>query len=158
MLHKDPSGCEFRPDFGPFSRTARWFHGFRPDFGAFSRTGRWFQGFHPDFGALFWTGCLSKGFSVYWKVNPNWYEWDDHPWCTGYPRCADSRLLLLPEIDNYFYAPSVATITAFIVCMRFSASSKTMLAGLSNTSSVTSTPLRPNFWNTSSPTFVSRLW
>ena len=34
--------------------------------------------------------------------------------------------------------PSVATITALIVCMRFSASSKTMLAGLSKTSSVTS--------------------
>ena len=56
------------------------------------------------------------------------------------------------------YAPSVATITALMVCIRFSASSKTMLAGLSNTSSVTSTPFRPNFWKTSSPTLVSRLW
>lgn len=40
-------------------------------------------------------------------------------------------------------SPSAATITALIVCIRFSAWSNTMLAGLSNTSSVTSTPFKP---------------
>ena len=56
------------------------------------------------------------------------------------------------------YSPRVATITALMVCIRFSASSKTMLAGLSKTSSVTSTPSRPNLAWTSRPTCVSRLW
>lgn len=40
--------------------------------------------------------------------------------------------------------PNVATITAFIVCIRFSASSKTMEFGDSKTSSVTSMPFNPN--------------
>ena len=40
-------------------------------------------------------------------------------------------------------SPSAATITALIVCIRFSAWSNTMLAGLSNTSSVTYTPFKP---------------
>jgi len=56
-----------------------------------------------------------------------------------------------------FYSPRVATITALMVCILFSASSKTMLAGLSKTSSVTSMPSRPNFSWTSRPTLVSRL-
>lgn len=41
--------------------------------------------------------------------------------------------------------PKVATITAFIVCNLFSASSKTTEAVLSKTSSVTSIASRPNF-------------
>ena len=40
---------------------------------------------------------------------------------------------------------SVAAMTALMVCIRFSASSKTMEAGLSKTSSVTSMAVRPNF-------------
>ena len=40
-------------------------------------------------------------------------------------------------------SPNAATITALIVCIRFSAWSNTMPAGLSNTSSVTSTPFKP---------------
>ena len=55
-------------------------------------------------------------------------------------------------------SPRVATMTALMVCMRFSASSKTMLLLPSKTSSVTSTPSRPNFSYTSRPTPVSRLW
>jgi hypothetical protein len=43
------------------------------------------------------------------------------------------------------YDPRVATITALIVCKRFSASSKTMECFDSKTSSVTSIPSRPNF-------------
>ncbi len=42
-------------------------------------------------------------------------------------------------------AQSVAAMTALMVCMRFSASSKTMDCGPSNTSSVTSMQLMPNF-------------
>ena len=43
-------------------------------------------------------------------------------------------------IPHYY---SVAAMTALIVCMRFSASSNTMLCGPSNTSSVTSMASRP---------------
>ena len=47
-------------------------------------------------------------------------------------------------------------MTALMVCIRFSASSKTMDWGLSNTSSVTYMASRPNFSPISLPTFV--LW
>ena len=63
-----------------------------------------------------------------------------------------------PEPDKTFYSPRVATITALIVCIRFSASSKTMLFTDSKTSSVTSMPSRPNCRYTSRPACVSRLW
>ena len=43
------------------------------------------------------------------------------------------------------YFPRVATITALMVCNLFSASSKTIDCSLSNTSSVTSIALMPNF-------------
>src|SRR6516165_2188649 len=51
--------------------------------------------------------------------------------------------------------PRVATRTALIVCIRFSASSNTIEAGDSNTSSVTSSAFRPYFSYRSSPTLVS---
>ena len=41
-------------------------------------------------------------------------------------------------------SPSVATITALMVCMRFSAWSKTIECSDSKTSSVTSSASRPN--------------
>lgn len=43
------------------------------------------------------------------------------------------------------YSPKVATITALIVCIRFSASSNTIEFSLSKTSSVTSKPSILNF-------------
>ena len=55
-------------------------------------------------------------------------------------------------------SPSVATITALIVCIRFSAWSKTIDRSDSNTSFVTSIPSMPNLSKMSSPTFVSRSW
>ena len=48
-------------------------------------------------------------------------------------------LLVLP-----YWRPIVATITAFIVCMRFSASSNTFEADERNTSSLTSISVSPN--------------
>ena len=45
---------------------------------------------------------------------------------------------------RFLYA-NVAAMTALMVCIRFSASSKTMLCWLSNTSSVTSMQSIPNF-------------
>src|SRR5690554_3936353 len=54
--------------------------------------------------------------------------------------------------------PRVATSTALMVCMRFSAWSKTIEAGLSNTSSVTSMAAMPNFCSISLPITVSVLW
>jgi hypothetical protein len=45
-----------------------------------------------------------------------------------------------------------------IVCIRFSAWAKTIDAGDSKTSSVTSSPSIPVFSNSSAPTLVSRLW
>ena len=47
--------------------------------------------------------------------------------------------------DAHPQLPIVATMTALIVCMRFSASSKTTEAGDSKTSSVTSRASIPNF-------------
>jgi hypothetical protein len=47
--------------------------------------------------------------------------------------------------DAHPQRPSVATMTALMVCMRFSASSQTSDAGDSNTSSVTSSASMPNF-------------
>ena len=49
-------------------------------------------------------------------------------------------------------------MTALIVCIRFSASSNTIEAGDSNTSSVTSSASRPYFSLRSLPTLVSGLW
>ena len=49
-------------------------------------------------------------------------------------------------------------MTAFIVCMRFSASSKTMDCGPSKTSFVTSSASRPYFSPTSLPMVVFRSW
>src|SRR5690554_1002425 len=54
--------------------------------------------------------------------------------------------------------PSVATNTALMVCIRFSAWSNMIEAGLSNTSSVTSMAVRPNFCSISLPMTVSVLW
>lgn len=56
------------------------------------------------------------------------------------------------------YAPRVATITAFIVCILFSASSKTIELSKSNTSLVTSRLLIQYLRNMSLPIIVSRLW
>ena len=52
----------------------------------------------------------------------------------------------------------VASITALMVCMRFSASSNTMEAGDSNTSSVTSISSMPNFSEICLPMAVLRSW
>ena len=49
---------------------------------------------------------------------------------------------------------NVATITAFMVCILFSACSNTIESGLSNTSSVTSIAVSPNFSCISLPTVV----
>ena len=49
-------------------------------------------------------------------------------------------------------------MTALMVCIRFSASSKTMEAGDSNTSSVTYMASRPNFSPISFPTLVLWSW
>ena len=57
-----------------------------------------------------------------------------------------------------FYAPSVAAITALMVCIRFSASSNTLDCGDSNTSSVTSISVRLKRSPTSFPIFVLRSW
>ena len=56
--------------------------------------------------------------------------------------------------------PSAATRTALIVCIRFSACSKAMFAGLSKTSSVTSIPFARYGYCAAicAPTFVSQLW
>ena len=54
----------------------------------------------------------------------------------------------------YLSSVSVAAMTAFIVCMRFSASAKTTDCALSNTSSVTSIESRPNFSPISLPIVV----
>ena len=55
-------------------------------------------------------------------------------------------------------APSVAAITALMVCMRFSASRKTMDCAPANTSSVTSISLRPNFSPIALPMAVLWSW
>ena len=55
-------------------------------------------------------------------------------------RCA--CLLVMPKFE---VPHKVAAITAFIVCILFSASSKTIDCALSKTSSVTSIQVRPNF-------------
>src|SRR3954451_19424129 len=60
--------------------------------------------------------------------------------------------------DAHAQLPRVATMTALIVCIRFSASSNTIDAGDSNTSSVTSSDSRPYFSRISWPTCVSELW
>lgn len=52
----------------------------------------------------------------------------------------------------------VAAITALMVCILFSASSKTMDCALSKTSSVTSMLSLPNFSPISLPTVVLRSW
>lgn len=57
-------------------------------------------------------------------------------------------------IKFYLLSVSVAAMTAFIVCIRFSASAKTRDCALSNTSSVTSIELRPNFSPISLPIVV----
>ena len=53
---------------------------------------------------------------------------------------------------------SVAYITALMVCMRFSASSKTLDCADSNTSSVTSISVMPNCAAYSAPTWVVVSW
>jgi hypothetical protein len=72
-------------------------------------------------------------------------------------RAAKARCRLAPR-PRASHWPIVATRTALIVCILFSAWSKTTDALLSNTSSVTSMQSMPNFWNVASPTSVSRLW
>ena len=67
------------------------------------------------------------------------------------------------ELPQYLFAshnhaPSVAAITALIVCMRFSASSNTRDRSDSNTSSVTSSSVKPYFSPCSLPIFVLRSW
>ena len=49
-----------------------------------------------------------------------------------------------PNRDSPLFYASVAAMTALMVCIRFSASSKTMERGDSNTSSVTSIQSMPN--------------
>ena len=49
-------------------------------------------------------------------------------------------------------------MTALMVCMRFSASSKTLEAGLSKTSSVTSCSVMPNCSHYSAPMVVLVSW
>ena len=56
------------------------------------------------------------------------------------------------------HAPSVAAMTALIVCMRFSASWNTMDCGPLKTSSVTSMASRSNFSPISLPTAVLWSW
>ena len=56
------------------------------------------------------------------------------------------RQLAPGQPEDEIQSPSVATITALMVCMRFSAWSKTIDWGDSNTSSVTSSPSIPLFW------------
>ena len=68
-----------------------------------------------------------------------------------------SRLIHFSSfLDIKFYAPSVAAITAFMVCILFSASSNTTDCSDSNTSSVTSISLRLKRSPISFPIFVSQ--
>ena len=61
--------------------------------------------------------------------------------------CVFLRYSIIHSLFRFFhpklYAPSVAAITALIVCIRFSASSNTLDCADSNTSSVTSISFRP---------------
>ena len=63
----------------------------------------------------------------------------------GCPHCGPEKRPPRFEAVLVFYA-RVAAMTALMVCIRFSASSKTMDAALSKTSSVTSMQSMPNFW------------
>ncbi len=65
-------------------------------------------------------------------------------------------LPLLRQSIFILYYPRLATITALIVCILFSASSNTTEYLLSNTSSVTSKAVNPNLLYISIPTFVLR--
>ena len=60
----------------------------------------------------------------------------------------------ITKVIKYYTAPSVAAITAFIVCIRFSASSNTSDWADPNTSSVTSNSVKPYFSPCSFPIFV----
>ena len=68
------------------------------------------------------------------------------------------RLPLRGAALLYSYAPKVAAMTALMVCMRFSASWKTMDCGPLKTSSVTSMASRSNFSPISLPTAVLWSW
>ena len=57
-------------------------------------------------------------------------------------RLASTQQRVAAEGDHDAHQVRAATSTALIVCIRFSACSNEMFAGLSNTSSVTSIPLR----------------
>ena len=67
------------------------------------------------------------------------------PLVLGGQRLAAPQERVAPECDDDAHAQlaSVATMTALIVCIRFSASSKTTEAGDSKTSSVTSSASSP---------------
>ncbi len=58
---------------------------------------------------------------------------------------AQQRVATQGDDDPHVALPIVATITALMVCMRFSASSQTIDASDSKTSSVTSSASRPYF-------------
>src|SRR5262249_32471214 len=68
------------------------------------------------------------------------------------------RIAAERDDDAHRQLPIVATMTALIVCRRFSASSQTTQAGDSKTSSLTSSDSIPNFSKISLPTCVSVLW
>ena len=76
-----------------------------------------------------------------------WYDLSETP-KTGRPPKRPAGSIDFQRISSY--------MTALMVCMRFSASSKTMDCSDSNTSSVTSMALRPNFSPISRPTWVLR--
>ena len=84
--------------------------------------------------------------------------------CLLYKQRQRERYFLRPSspihfaFNSIFYAPKVAAITALIVCIRFSASSKTTDCSDSNTSSVTSISLMPKRSPISLPIVVSRSW
>lgn len=59
---------------------------------------------------------------------------------------------------RHWIPPRVAAMTALMVCIRFSASRKTMDCSLSNTASVTSMAVLPNFSPISLPIWVLRSW
>ena len=79
-----------------------------------------------------------------WEVIGSKNVSEDAPTVLLYVSCHSS---IIHSLFRFFhqkvYAPSVAAITALIVCMRFSASSKTLDCADSNTSSVTSISSSP---------------
>ena len=75
--------------------------------------------------------------------------------------CAEALAFKYVSVFKYnvnFFNHNVAAITAFIVCILFSASLKTIDLSLSKTSSVTSRASQPNLSPISLPTFVLWSW